>query len=126
MDVTDSQGITKRVQLLETIANRFAEAYRTDLETELGDGFLLGKLTRYEWANEPEDHFYELHHDNGRFGIILPIAKQAFIGNRNNDHSALATATGVLERRGYSVFEDVNDTYNLVRIAKEKRRITSS
>ena len=115
--------ITDQVDLLERIANGLSEAYRSDLETELKHPFSVQSLTRYSWADSAEDHFYELRYNENDFGIILPIQKLALIGNRyvDVDESIFHLAKEILEKRGYSVSYEVDDMYNLVEIAKQKR-----
>lgn len=125
METTDPTGITKKVQLLEAIAHGLSEAYRLDLETELGGSasFTIQKLSCYDWANAPEDHFYRLMYGEDNFGIILPISKQALIGSESEaTNSVFQSASEVLNRRGYSVIFEVDDTYNLIEIAQQKRK----
>ena len=143
MDVTDPFGITKQVSLLESITHGLSEAYRLDLETELVKEsvtsqkdnlgtFIVQKLSCYDWAKNPEDYFYTLKYEQYNlpkdlkykerdFGIILPIPHQALIGNNFVDDFIFQLASGVLNKRGYSVSLETDDTYNLIKIAQQKR-----
>lgn len=132
METINPFGITERVQLLESMAHSLSEAYRLDLETELVKElvisqednfgkFTVQKLSCYDWAKNPADYFYKLKYEENYFGIILPIPHQALIGNNSTDNSVFQLASGVLNKRGYSVSFEIDDTYNLVRIAQQKR-----
>lgn len=124
MDTTNPNAITKQVQLLETITHNLAEAYRSDLEKGLGEPLKLGKLTQYDWASFPEDHFYTLRVDNAELGIILPISKQAVLGTNIIKYKKLVgSASKILMKRGYSVISNKSAKYNRVEIAQQQREI---
>jgi len=108
--------ITKTVERLEALAGKLGEAYRADLEHDLGEGFSVSSLSYYDLNPSVEDHFYKLEYDGCYVGIIMPIRKKAFCGERG--YSIFERVYGALERRGYSVTRASNDAWNLVEMGR--------
>ena len=99
-------AVSDQVRFLEEKVKAYEEMHRKEIKHELGfyggTGLSLQPLTRYDWANSLEDHFYSMKfHGSREVGLILPFRRLIF-------HNL--TETGFMEKEfnALSKFSDNN------------------
>jgi len=115
--------VSKQVEMLELMADKWAELYRVELETALGIPFSVGSLTHHKPLENIDDQFFDLSYDNRSFGIVLPFRKRAFCGYHCNyrrgeiepdEETAVNSVKRVFEQRNYVVEHDRSGSWHLV------------